>query len=335
MCPRIASLWCLFVLACPSLGVAQSTWGPWTFADDRPFADVVTSKGAPIDSIQGDPAKLAGGTPDSCLVNLGYPCSRGAQILELRFTDVIVENRDGHDLVIFDVPYSPNEYEVAVKPKGAAETPYQVFQPSVDTGRAGCLSSKVLLGVPVDVSEFGLADGVQLEYVRIKGDCATNPQTASDGSEIDIAMVAALRGANRCAATSCKRNCSGTDDCPELVPECTADEGCQEFSRCSLEGRCVECLTDDDCSGGSCDSGQCSASEVPKEEDRGGGDDKEDEDEDAHGGTVDTNGDLPHRPPADGCGCRLAPNRGGRSSLGWSWLVCAVAAYAWRSRRPH
>jgi MYXO-CTERM domain-containing protein len=314
---------------------AQGTWGPWTFPDERPFADSARSVGAPIGSIQGDVAELAGYLPDSCITNLGYPCEVGAQIVEFTFTDVPVENREGHDLVVFDAPYSQNEYEIAVKPPGAEFTDYRVFLPSVETGRDGCGSSAWVLGVPVDLSDFGLADGVRLDAVRIKGDCATNPQTTSDGSELDIVMAAALRGANRCAATTaCKNPCPGVDDCTPPTPDCVGDQDCGEFGRCSPEGKCIGCSDDSDCTSGHCTRGRCEpASQCEGEDDAGACDEPSEPDEpDA---ATDEDAGSPAavmNPPSEaGCGCRVGRAKG--AWMGWMGLVSLLTLLVLRRNR--
>jgi Cys-rich repeat protein len=58
----------------------------------------------------------------------------------------------------------------------------------------------------------------------------------------------------------CRNSYASCDEGSGLCHECASDAHCTgEDKRCDAEQRCVQCLSDADCGGGSCDSGgRCS-----------------------------------------------------------------------------
>ncbi len=263
---------------------AQIVIGPYSFPDETPFADTaVFVSGTPSLYPTGVPTSVAdaltGYSPGKATVNMGLSCST-PDIAELGFTDVRAINRPGADLVVFDSRFSTDDYEIAVRPMGGAFTAYRLYLATAQrsTGASGPPGS-TLWGNDVDLSDFGLAAGTVVDAVRVKGDCATNPNPSP---ELDLTMAAVLNESLGCTSAA---ECDDGDECtsdacsaracthasePEGTPctlgvcdgaaipscvECTMDADCpSERPRCDTSAfACVLCLDDADCD----DSSEC------------------------------------------------------------------------------
>jgi hypothetical protein len=157
------------------------------------------------------------------------------------------------------------------------------------TGESGPFGS-TLWGVEVDLTDFGIAPGVEVDLVRVVGDCSTQP----DGiAEPDPVMAAVLRAPCDCSdGNECTWDC-GPDDTCDSIPqdpgtpctggvcngdpsspacvECLEDEHCPfDRPRCDrARNRFVECLDDGECDDGNectnerCEEGVCRGQVAP------------------------------------------------------------------------
>jgi MYXO-CTERM domain-containing protein len=293
---RLPYVLALSSLLLASTASAQIVIGPYTFPDATPFADTASFvSGTPSLYPSGVPTSvthaLTGYSPGMATVNMGLSCGT-PDIAELGFTDVRAINLAGPDIVVFDSRFSTDDYEIAVRPVGGAFTTYRLYPATAQTstGASGPPGS-TLWGNDVDLSDFGLAPGTMVDAVRVKADCATNPDPSP---ELDLTMAAVLSPSggcstdadcddgNECTADACVSTvCTQTPE-PEGTPctdgvcdgatspacvECTMDVHCAAPEpRCDVSVfTCVGCLdaadcddanecTDEDCVDGACDS---------------------------------------------------------------------------------
>lgn len=229
--------------------------GPYVFPDESPFADTAQYLGDVLDRwvppyfFGTDERVLVGYQPDAGLVNLGvmdvdgFTVCTPREYVDFGFIDVLAVNGPGPDLVIFDARFSTDDYEVAVRPHGGSLTGFHYYYAAdqVATGARGPGASW-LWGVNIELSDYGIGPGVEVDLLRIAGDCATWP---SGWTEADPVMAAVLN-----------RPC-GCDDGIECTWDCGSEGSCvsvphEPGTPCSLgvcdgAGACVECLEDAHC----------------------------------------------------------------------------------------
>lgn len=295
---------CVIVLSAPWIASAQPiVVGPYTFPDETPFADTAAYHGNPSGDpleeflhwipFDSGPSSLVGHSPRSGFTNLGVNrdgmCVSG-ETIDFGFTDVLAVNGPGPDIVIFDGRFSDDDYEIAVRPVGGGMTPsrFEYIADQRYTGAAGP-SSSMLWGVEVDLSDFGIRPGIEVDLVRVIGDCSTAP---SGHSQVDPVMAAVLRSTCACEdGNECTWDCAPDGSC-EPVPhdpgtpcstglcdgapspacvECIEHAHCPgDRPRCDVTARvCVECLAPGDCdderecTSDACTAGVCGHEPMP------------------------------------------------------------------------
>lgn len=302
---------CVLITAAMAIGVPSAASaqeiviGPYHFADETPFADAAAFHGnrSPEEEqwfnwtppgVGVGEESLIGYQPHTGAVNLGMDRSSTCttpEMIDFQFIDMLAVNGPGPDVVIFDARYSTDDYEVAVRPRGGVMTPRHFYESAGqrETGASGPGSS-TLWGVEVDLSDYGIPPGVEVDLVRVVADCSTQP----DGyAEPDPMMAAVLRAPCACSddnectwncglggtcvsipqdpGTPCTGGvCNGDPSSPACV-ECVDDEHCPAGRpRCDMtQNTCVECLADSECDDGSpctvegCEDGVCRVEAAP------------------------------------------------------------------------
>lgn len=94
-------------------------------------------------------------------------------------------------------------------------------------------------------------------------------------SDKDCVGQGGQKGGSVCFNNKCVE-CSEDSQCPKgkrcsanaciAAPECTKDSECTDGKVCQA-GKCKPCVSDDDCGGGTCDSGACKRTPCTKNED--------------------------------------------------------------------
>ena len=119
---------------------------------------------------------LTGFSPTRGLANIGSP--EFANHFLLSFTDVRAANATGADLVFFDARFSPDRYEIAVRPVDGSFTAFRTFETDdfIDTGVGGPVVPpadrpdlfSALFGLPLELDDFGLALGTVVDAIQFR-----------------------------------------------------------------------------------------------------------------------------------------------------------------------
>jgi hypothetical protein len=166
---------------------ADISYGGYTF-NDNAFADRVEDNDGGTYSFNNattlDEA-LLGFTPLSGLYNM----DRGGNSNDftLYFDDLAAVDNAGADIVLFDVRYSRDTYEIAVI-TGGIESAFMVFDfdSQVNTGESYDAGAAVVWAIEIDLASYGVASA---EAIRFRG----GPSDTSSGNpQADPTMAGVL-----------------------------------------------------------------------------------------------------------------------------------------------
>ncbi|PHQ78176.1 MAG: hypothetical protein COB69_10525 [Phycisphaera sp.] len=170
---------------------ADITYGPYTFHNNA-FADraVVNEPGlvVPHGAATIDEA-LTGFTPDSGLFNIGTTSGPDpvANDFTLYFDDLAAVDNAGPDIILFDLRYSRDSYEIAVI-TGGSQSAYMFFDftTQVNTGESQLGGAAIAWAIEIDLADFGVATA---EAIRFRG----GPSDTSSGNpQADPTMAGVL-----------------------------------------------------------------------------------------------------------------------------------------------
>jgi hypothetical protein len=195
-CFVLASVIASLLLTQPAF--ATIVVGPWTFADDA-FADDATQIAPGKLDFYGTASNideaLTGYSPTTMVVNLGNPSFSTANLIQLDFTDLAIQNGPGDDFVFFQAGFFGLIYDFEFAGRALGETSFGPFvatpkEDFVNTGVVGPLGQSTLYGAGVDLSDLGFAEGaivtsIQFRAVRLSGDSAL---------DADVVMAGVLNG---------------------------------------------------------------------------------------------------------------------------------------------
>ena len=180
--------------------------GPWTFADNAFTNDAAQLDAGLAKSVDeqflddaGLDEVLTGFSPTKGLANIG---SAGfANLFQLDFTDLFLINGSGTDLVFFDARFSPDRYEIAVRPFGSDFTAFRTFETDdfIDTGLAGPTQPpgdapfrlSTLFGLPIELDDFGLVGGTLVDAIQFRA-LPLDPSSPDSSPQGDPVMAGAL-----------------------------------------------------------------------------------------------------------------------------------------------
>ncbi len=170
---------------------AQISYGGYTFHDNA-FADraqvnepgdVFIHGAATIDEA------LTGFTPDSGLFNIGSVSGPEpfANDFTLFFDDLGAVDSAGPDIVLFDLRYSRDSYEIAVI-SGGSESAFLFydFSTQVNTGESQLGGDAIAWAVEIDLADFGVTSA---EAIRFR---AGPSDTSSGNPQADPTMAGVL-----------------------------------------------------------------------------------------------------------------------------------------------
>jgi hypothetical protein len=162
------------LLACTALAPevrADIVFGPWTF-DDLAFADDVEQLEPGGIELYCDATDLRdallGFSPEKQIVNVGI--GGLANDFALYFTDLRATNEPGPDLVFFESAFSYEGFEIAVRPVGGSFTPLLAYPDTafIGSGEFRCDPTAEVLGLPIDLDDFGLPAGTMVDGLRFR-----------------------------------------------------------------------------------------------------------------------------------------------------------------------
>lgn len=167
--------------------VADIVYGGYTF-DNNAFADrAVDNDGGFLffnDATNLNEA-LTGYTPDSGLYNIG--AGPNSNDFTLYFDDIAAVDNAGADIVLFDLRYSADSYEIAVI-TGGIESSYIVFDyaSQINTGESQNSGSATAWAIEIDLAAYGVASA---EAIRFR---AGTSDSSSGNPQADPTMAAVL-----------------------------------------------------------------------------------------------------------------------------------------------
>ena len=274
----------LMALCVAANAEAQITIGPYEFAGVGSFATGATmSNGStcaggaafPNSSGKDCPDSVIGHSPNDCIANLntfstpvipgqGELCETDDYV-EFEFGTTPITNVVGPDLVIFDTRLSTDGVGLAVETAPGVFSDFEIWLPEEQIDFAfgtGCLGR--LTANPIDLSRFGLVLGTTVSKVRVVA-----VVNANDKCEMDLTMAGVPQSltcttdddcfdGEPCTIDTCGTGgaCSYTPDTVDpLCPSCASDADCGgTLPVCdTMQGQCVECLSDNECD----DSNEC------------------------------------------------------------------------------
>ena len=170
---------------------AQISYGGYTFADNA-FADRAEQNDAGDLFLHGaatvDEA-LTGFTPDSGLFNIGSMSGPTpfANDFTLHFDDLAAVDNTGPDIVLFDLRYSRDSYEIAVV-SGGTETAFLFydFSTQINTGESQLGGDAIAWAVEIDLADYGVTHA---EAIRFR---AGPSDTSSGNPQADPTMAGVL-----------------------------------------------------------------------------------------------------------------------------------------------
>jgi hypothetical protein len=177
------------VAAAPA--AADITYGPYTFHNNA-FADraeVNEPGGFFVHGAATIDEALTGFTPDSGLFNVGSASGADpfANDYTLHFDDLVAVDNAGPDIVLFDLRYSRDSYEIAVI-TGGSESAFLFydFTTQVNTGEAQLGGDATAWAVEIDLADYGVANA---EAIRFR---AGPSDTSSGNPQADPTMAGVL-----------------------------------------------------------------------------------------------------------------------------------------------
>ena len=170
---------------------AQISYGGYTFHDDA-FADraeVNEAGGFFIHGAATIDESLTGFTPDSGLFNIGSTSGPDpfANDFTLYFDDLAAVDGAGPDIVLFDLRYSRDSYEIAVI-SGGSESAFLFydFSTQVNTGESQLGGDAIAWAVEIDLADYGVTNA---EAIRFR---AGPSDTSSGNPQADPTMAGVL-----------------------------------------------------------------------------------------------------------------------------------------------
>jgi len=170
---------------------AQISYGGYTFHDDA-FADRAEVNETGDFFVHGaatiDEA-LTGFTPDSGLFNIGSTSGPDpfANDFTLYFDDLAAVDGAGPDIVLFDLRYSRDSYEIAVI-SGGSESAFLFydFSTQFNTGESQLGGDAIAWAVEIDLADYGVTNA---EAIRFR---AGPSDTSSGNPQADPTMAGVL-----------------------------------------------------------------------------------------------------------------------------------------------
>lgn len=186
---RITSVAAIAALAAPA--AADINYGPYTFHDNA-FADraeVNESGGFFVHGAATIDEALTGFTPDSGLFNIGSASGPDpfANDYTMHFDDLQAVDNAGPDIVLFDLRYSRDSYEVAVISGGTVSAfLFYDFTTQVNTGESQLGGDAIAWAVEIDLADYGVTTA---EAIRFR---AGPSDTSSGNPQADPTMAGVL-----------------------------------------------------------------------------------------------------------------------------------------------
>mgnify|MGYP003637573602 FL=1 len=148
---------------------AQISYGGYTFHDDA-FADraeVNEAGGFFVHGAATIDEALTGFTPDSGLFNIGSTSGPDpfANDFTLHFDDLAAVDGAGPDIVLFDLRYSRDSYEIAVI-SGGSESAFLFydFSTQVNTGESQLGGAAIAWAVEIDLADYGVTNAEAIRF---------------------------------------------------------------------------------------------------------------------------------------------------------------------------
>lgn len=196
---------CAIVLAVLGAGSAlgEISYGGYTF-DDRAFADRVEQNepgGYHFNSAETLAEALLGFTPDSGLYNMG--ATGQANDFSLFFDDLPAFDIAGADIVLFDLRFSADDYEIAVI-SGGVQSGFLLYPSAyqTDTGEIQDDGFAQAFAIEIDLADYGVgtAEGIRfrsLPAVGAQGDPTMAGVLVPGSASIGLLVIGGLVGTAR------------------------------------------------------------------------------------------------------------------------------------------
>lgn len=211
--PKVYAVLAVGVSAACAMG--QISYGGYTF-DNRAFADRAEVNEAGPTFINGATTveeALTGFTPDSGLFNIGTTSGPDpfANDFTLYFDDLAASDASGADIVLFDLRYSEDAYEIAVI-SGGIESAFLFYSTGdqINTGELHEGGDATAWAVEIDLASYGVTTA---EAIRFRGGpsntSAGNPQadpTMAGVLAVPAPATAGLLAVSACIMTRRRRN---------------------------------------------------------------------------------------------------------------------------------
>lgn len=172
--------------------LGQISYGGYTF-DDLAFADRAESNDGGTfdfnDAASLDEA-LTGFSPDSGLYNIGS--STNSNDFTLYFDDLGASDAAGADIVLFDLRYSADAYEIAVI-SGGVESAFLSYAAAsqVNTGESQDGGSATAWAIEIDLASYGV---VSAEAIRFRAGLSNVGNVQGDPTMAGVLAVPAPGG---------------------------------------------------------------------------------------------------------------------------------------------
>ncbi|MFT5423861.1 MAG: hypothetical protein ACI89L_001652 [Phycisphaerales bacterium] len=172
--------------------MGQISYGGYTF-DDLAFADRAESNDGGTftfnDAASVDEA-LTGFTPDSGLYNIGNLTN--SNDLTLYFDDLGASDALGADIVLFDLRYSEDAYEIAVI-TGGVESAFLSYDAAsqVNTGESHDVGAATAWAIEIDLASYGV---VSAEAIRFRAGLSNVGNVQGDPTMAGVLAVPAPGG---------------------------------------------------------------------------------------------------------------------------------------------
>ncbi|MHC5121625.1 MAG: PEP-CTERM sorting domain-containing protein [Planctomycetota bacterium] len=158
----------MFLICFQHLVFAEIIIGPWVF-EDAAFADeAIQLESGRVDLYNATDLQsaLCGFSPNTAITNIGF--EDRANLFEIRFTDLLMINQAGDDLVLFEfAAYNHDDYEISFH-TASGYTPYRKVSGYISLGNIGPSGSE-LYGMGIDLSDHGLNEGLIVDSFRFRG----------------------------------------------------------------------------------------------------------------------------------------------------------------------
>jgi hypothetical protein len=188
---------------------ADISYGPYTF-DDAAFADrVVDNDGGTYQF--NNPATtldeaLLGFSPDSGLYNIGF--GDRSNDFTLFFDDLAATDIAGADIVLFDLRWSADPYEIAVI-SGGVESAFLAYDAAsqINTGERQDGGAAVAWAIEIDLADYGVAsaEAIRFRALQRSGGRIIEGDPTMAGVLIPAPGALALLGLAGCVAARRRR----------------------------------------------------------------------------------------------------------------------------------